>query len=169
MTGAPRSPSSWRFSEELAPDFSYTTVRDHAFTVAGGIGDLCAPAKPAQQYRVGGPRHARRQRGRQPVAPKHHRLLRPGSHLHRGRQEAVRRASAGRCGAEHPSHGRSQHHRHRQGGRDSDRRHHRHFRRRRSWATLSSPTSGWPPTPRSTGQPPAPTPWLTTTRARPSG
>ena len=96
-----------------------------------GQGDLCAPAEPAQQYRVGGPRHARRQRGRQPVAPKHHRLLRPGRHLHRGRQEAVRRASAGRCGAEHPGHGRADHQRYGAGDRDAHRLDDRHIRRGR--------------------------------------
>ena len=104
-----------RFSEDPKPDFSYTTVRDHAFTVAGGSVTYVRRLVPAQQYRVGGPRHARRQRGRQPVAPKHHRLLRPGSHLHRGRQETVRRASAGRCGAEHPGHGSAHDQRHRPG------------------------------------------------------
>ena len=104
-----------RFSEDPKPDFSYTTVRDHAFTVAGGSVTYVRRLVPAQQYRVGGSRHARRQRGRQPVAPKHHRLLRPGSHLHRGRQETVRRASAGRCGAEHPGHGSAHDQRHRPG------------------------------------------------------
>ena len=44
------------FSEEFP--LSYETLRDHAFTVSGGGGDLRAPAEPAQQYRVGDPRHA---------------------------------------------------------------------------------------------------------------
>ena len=78
-----------RFSDELAPDFSYVTMRDHALTVTRGLGDLCAPAGAAQQYRVGDPRHAGFRRLLDHRAARNHRLQRHRGHLHRRRQEAV--------------------------------------------------------------------------------
>ena len=112
-----------RFSEDPKPDFSYTTVRDHAFTVAGGsvtyVRRLAPPSNIGWEVHVtpdgnGDVNLSLRSTNR---------LLRPGSHLHRGRQETVRRASAGRCGAQHPGHRSAHDQRHRPGGRDSNRPH----------------------------------------------
>ena len=96
-----------------------------------GIGDLCAPAGAGQERPLGDYSHPQIQRCRGHSPERHHRLLRPGRHLHGGQRDAVRWASAGRSGAEHPGHGRSHHRRRRPGGGDPHRRFHRHIRRRR--------------------------------------
>ncbi len=82
-----------RFSEELVSDFSYVTMRDHVLTVTGGggggLGDLCASAGAAQQYRVGDPRYAGLRRLLDHRTARDRGLRRPGRHVHRGRQDAV--------------------------------------------------------------------------------
>ena len=42
-----------RFSEEPHDDFSYTTMKDHAFTVSGRHGNQGQPTGPAEQHRLG--------------------------------------------------------------------------------------------------------------------
>ena len=87
-----------RFSEAPEPDFSYTTVRDHAFTVTGGSVTYVRRLEPSQGKNV---------RWEITVTPGSSAdvaialnattgLLRPGRHLHRGRQEAVRGAGSHR-------------------------------------------------------------------------
>ena len=43
-----------RFSEDPKPDFSYTTVRDHAFTVTGGSVTYVRRLEPGQEPPLGG-------------------------------------------------------------------------------------------------------------------
>ena len=76
------------FSEEPKSGFSYTTMRDHAFTVTGGT-VTGAPPGPAEQHRLGDRRRSGLQRQRDDHAARHHRLRCAGGHLRRRRQEAV--------------------------------------------------------------------------------
>ena len=85
------------------------------------LGDLCAPAGAGQEPPLGDPRHPRLRLRRGHNPERHHRLLRPGRHLHRGRQDAARWASAARYGAELAGHGRADDLRHRTGGTDPHR------------------------------------------------
>ena len=84
-------------------------------------GHLCAPAGAGQERPLGDHRRPRLQRRRDHSPERHHRLLRPGRHLHGGRREAVQWASAGRSGAEHPGHRVAHHHGRRPGGGDPHR------------------------------------------------
>ena len=100
------------FSEEPKTGFSYTTMRAHAFTVTGGLGNRRAPPGTAQQHRLGGRRRTGLQRRRDHRAARNHGLQRAGRDLHRGRQAAVQpagdnRQRAGRIGRgrRHPHHG----------------------------------------------------------------
>ena len=112
-----------QFSEDPKPGFSYRTVLDHAFTVTGGSVTHVRQLEAGKNVRweITVVLRLQRRRGYRPE--RHHRLLRQGRHLHGGRGEAVRWASAGRSGAEHPGDGRSHHH-----------------RRRPRWARPSQPT-----------------------------
>ena len=77
------------FSDELKEDFSYVTMRDHAFTLTGGEVTKASRRDPPSNWRVGDKRQSgrRRQRDHRPAA--NHGLRRPGGHLHRRRPEAV--------------------------------------------------------------------------------
>ena len=111
-------------------------------------GHLCAPAGAGQERPLGDHRHSRLQRRSGHSPERHHRLLRPGRHLHGGGREAVRWAPAGRSGAErpghaqHPCHGRPHHQRHGQGRRDPHRRAPPAYPTATASTTLPSPTSG---------------------------
>ena len=83
-----------RFSEEFP--LSYVTLRDHAFTVTGGSVTYVRRLEPGKNVRWEITDHPRLQRRRGHIPERHHRLLRPGRHLHGGRQEAVRWAGAHR-------------------------------------------------------------------------
>ena len=91
-----------RFSEDPKEDFSYKTLRDHAFTVTGG--------EVAGARRLDGDSDTRNikweisvtpdsERGRHRRAARHRGLRRAGGHLHRGRQGAVQPAEIHRQGA----------------------------------------------------------------------
>ena len=85
-----------RFSESPKPDFSYRTVWDHAFTVTGGSVTYVRRLEPGQEHPLGDHCHPRIQRRRGHSPERHHGLRGRRRHLHRGRQEAVRRAGAHR-------------------------------------------------------------------------
>ena len=86
-----------RFSEDLKPDFSYTTVRDHAFTVTGGSVTYVRRLEPGKNVPLGDHRHPQLQHCRVHSPKRHHRLLRPGRHLYRRRQATVPRESRHAC------------------------------------------------------------------------
>ena len=94
----------FRFSEDPKPDFSYTTVRDHAFTVTGGSVTYVRRLEPGKNVRW-----------EITVTPDSSAAVAialnattdcsgPGRDLHGGRRETVRRAAAGCSGAEHSGH-----------------------------------------------------------------
>ena len=85
------------------------------------LSDLCAPAGAGQERPLGDHRRPRLQRRRDHSPERHHRLLRPGRHLHGGRREAVQWASAGGSGAELAGHRVAHHHRDGPGGGDPHR------------------------------------------------
>ena len=93
-----------RFSEDPKPDFSYTTVRDHAFTVTGGSVTYVRRLEPGKNVRWEITVTPGSSAAVDHSPERHHRLLRPGRHLHGGRREAVRWASAGGSGAERAGH-----------------------------------------------------------------
>ena len=78
-----------RFSEEFI--LSYTTLRDHAFTVTGGEVDNARRLEPGKKPPVGDNLHAgrRRRRRRDHSAECHHGLRRRGRHLHKRQQDVV--------------------------------------------------------------------------------
>ena len=123
-----------RFSEEPASGFSYTTIRDHAFTVTDGSLNNVRPAGGGQERLVGDHRHAGLRRRRVHSAECHHRLHRAGRHLYQRQREVVRWPGAGRSGAAGKlgGHRRSYHRPHGASGRDAHGEHHGHLRRRRS-------------------------------------
>ena len=160
-----------RFSEELAPDFSYTTVRDHGFNVAGGsvtyVRRLNPPSNIGWEVHVtpdGNGDVNLSLRSTNDCSAQGAICTGEGGKLSGGLQLAVAGPNTPATGAPTIS-GTAP------GGGDSDRRYHAGISDADGMtrATLPSTTNGWPATPRSTGQPPAPTPWLTTTRGRPSG
>ena len=101
------------FSEEPKTGFSYTTMRDHAFTVEGGsVKGARQRLEPRQQHRLGGQRQTGLQRRRDRRAARNHGLRCAGRDLHRGRQAAVQPAGDNRLrserigrGRRHPHHG----------------------------------------------------------------
>ena len=92
-----------RFSENFY--LSYKTLRGHAFTVTGGevtgARRLVPPSNIGWEIQV----DAGRGRGGDHRAARDDGLHGGRRHLHGGGQDAVRWASAGRSGAEHPGHG----------------------------------------------------------------
>ena len=84
------------FSEELETNFSYKTLRDHAFTVEGRHGGGGTAAGQRQQPPVGGHRRTGLKRRRDDHPARHHGLRRAGGHLRRRRREAVQPPGAHR-------------------------------------------------------------------------
>ena len=84
------------FSEELETDFSYTTLKDHAFTVTGGT--VAGARRLVSGSNVGWEiTVSPHSNGDVTVTlPATEGLRGAGGHLHRGRQDAVRRAGAHR-------------------------------------------------------------------------
>ena len=66
-----------RFSESPKSDFSYRTVRDHAFTVTGGSVTYVRRLEPGKNVRWGDHRHPRIQRRRGHSPERHHGTARP--------------------------------------------------------------------------------------------
>ena len=110
-----------RFSEDPKPDFSYTTVRDHAFTVTGGSVTYVRRLEPGKNVRW-----------EITVAPGSSAAVTialnattdcsaQGAICTEDGGEAVQWASAGRSGAEHPGHRVAHHHRDGPGGGDPHR------------------------------------------------
>ena len=93
------------FSEEPKENFSYKTLRDHAFTVTGGQVIKARRLEKGKNAGVGDNRPAVRGRDGHHLAARDHRLPRAGRSLHGGRQDAVGQAGgdcirAGRVEAE---------------------------------------------------------------------
>ena len=84
------------FSEAPKSGFSYTTMRDHAFTVDRRLGNRRAAAGQRQQHPLGDRRQPGLQRRRDDHSARHHGLRRAGGHLRRRRQEAVQPPGAHR-------------------------------------------------------------------------
>ena len=85
------------FSEEVK--LSYATLKNHAFNVTGGSVERAQRTGQAQQHPLARHGKAARHRGRDHRTPGNHRLRRPGSDLHRGRQETVQLAELHRIRA----------------------------------------------------------------------
>ena len=91
------------FSEAPKSGFSYTTMRDHAFTVTGGSVTGARRLVSGKNLRWEIVVSPGLQRGRDDHSARHHGLRRAGGHLRRRRQEAVQpagdnRQRAGRIG-----------------------------------------------------------------------
>ena len=91
------------FSEAPKSGFSYTTMRDHAFTVTGGSVTGARRLVSGKNLRWEISRQPGLQRGRDDHSARHHGLRRAGGHLRRRRQEAVQppgshRQRSGRIG-----------------------------------------------------------------------
>ena len=76
-------------SEAPKSGFSYTTMRDHAFTVTGGSVTGARRLVSGKNLRWEISRQPGLQRGRDDHSARHHGLRRAGGHLRRRRQEAV--------------------------------------------------------------------------------
>ena len=120
-----------RFSEAPTPGFSYTTVRDHAFTVTGGSVTYVRRLEPGKNVRW-----------EVTVAPGSSADVAIDLNATTGcsAQGAICTEDGGKLsgglllvvpGPNTPGHGRSHHHRRRPGGGGPHRRHHRHIRRQR--------------------------------------
>ena len=84
------------FSEELETNFSYKTLRDHAFTVEGGRVVGARRLVSGSNLRWEGHRRTGLKRRRDDHPARHHGLRRAGGHLRRRRQEAVQPPGAHR-------------------------------------------------------------------------